>query len=83
MLTVHQFVMVISAIRAFQSGISGIKWLANPFFLSLSIMNLIVELLAQVFMAYKFPLLFVSLVIIGNPLFQREARRLLTKLVKI
>ena len=77
MSTMHTFVMLIAAIRAFQSGIKN-----NDVLSFISIINLITEVIAQVFIAYKFPLLFVSLVIMGDPLFQRVARRLLTKIVQ-
>jgi hypothetical protein len=74
MLTVHQFVMIIAAIRAFQSGIKD-----NHVSSFISIINLITEVIAQVFIAYKFPLLFVSLVIMGDPLFQDTIKYLYKK----
>lgn len=80
MLSLHQIIMIYAAIQAFQSGRKSIKWSANPIFLFMTIINLIAEILTQVFMAYKFPLLFVSWMIITDPFYQRLLTRLLEKL---
>lgn len=65
--------MLVAAIQAFLSVIKYNQDLSFNF-----IINGITEVIAQVFIAYKFPLLFVSLVIMGHPLFQRLVRKLLT-----
>ena len=70
MLSIHNFVIIFTAISVAISGAKRIKWHLNPVFMFFSIMNLVAEILTQVFIAYKFPVLFVSWIIISDPLFQ-------------
>jgi hypothetical protein len=71
MLSLHQFVIIVAAISTAISGAKKITWLVNPLLLFLQLMNLSAEITTQVFIVYKFPILFVSLIIIKDPLFQR------------
>lgn len=82
MLSFHNFVIIFAAITVAISGVKKIKWNLNPFFMFLSIMNLVAEILSQVFIAYKFPILFVSWIIISDPLFQDTMKYLYKKLKK-
>lgn len=80
--TIHQFVMLMAAISTAASGAKKITWSAHPVLLSLSIMNLIAEILTQVYIVYKFPLLFVSYAVVSDPLFQDIMKKTYTKFIK-
>lgn len=79
MLSIHQFIMIFAAISTAISGTKRISRSINPFFVFISVMNLAGEVLTQVFMAYKFPILFVSWIIITDRLFQDMVKYLYKK----
>jgi len=70
MLSLYYFVIIITAISATISATKRIQWYNNPLFMFLSYMNLIADILTQVFIAYKWPIIVVSWVIITDPLTQ-------------
>ena len=82
MYVVHQFVIIMAAISTAISGAKRITWSVHPALLFLSIMNLIAEVITQVFIVYKFPLLFVSYVVVTDPLFQDIMKKTYTKFIK-
>lgn len=82
MYTVHQIVIIITAISTAISGAKRITWSINQVLLFLSVMNLIAEIITQVFIVYKFPLLFVSYVVVTDPLFQTTMKNIYTRFIK-
>lgn len=79
MLSFRQLIMIYATIQIFQSDMKYIRWLSNPVLLSLDIIYFITEVLIQLLIAYKFPLLFVSWLIITDAFYHR----LLTIIVTI
>ena len=60
MLTLRQIIVILAAIRGLRYGIKGINsWLISPLQLVFVIINLVIEILAQVFIAYRFTGLFI------------------------
>jgi hypothetical protein len=78
----HQIVIIIAAITAAIEGSKKIILTSHPLWLWLSVINFIAEVITQVFVVYKFPLLFVSLIIIKDPLFQHIMKKIYTKFIK-
>lgn len=81
MVSIHNLVIIFSAISVAISGAKRIKGHLNPVFMFLSIINLVADILTQVFIAYKFPVLFVSWIIISDPLFQDIIKYLYKKFI--
>lgn len=82
MLTIHKFIIVFAAITTAITGAKNIRWHLNPVFIFIEIMNIIGDILTQIFIAYKFPLLFVSWRIISDPLFQDIIKKYINILKK-
>jgi hypothetical protein len=82
MITFVQFGIIMAAINATIEGAKRITWSVNPISLCLSVMNLIAEIIIQVFIVYKFPLLFVSYVVVTDPLFQTIVKKYIYKIYK-
>jgi hypothetical protein len=80
MYTVHQIVIIMAAISTAISGAKRITWSVNPLLIFLSVMNLIAEIMTQVFIVYKFPLLFVSYVVVTDPVFQTIMKKIYKKI---
>lgn len=70
MISFNNLVIIIAAISAAISGSKDIKWYSNQVLLLFSIVSFITEIIIHILFAYKFPLLFVSYIIITDPLFQ-------------
>lgn len=81
-MSTHKFVIIFTAISVAILAAKRIKWHLKPVFMFFSIMNLVAEILTQAFIAYKFPVLFVSLIIISDTLFQDIIKYLYKKLKK-
>lgn len=80
MFTLHQFVIMFAAIVAAIEGAKRIKFSVHPVWIGLSVINYISEVSAQVFIAYKFPILFVSWIIIQDPSVQLIAKLIYKKI---
>ena len=76
----HNFVMIFAAITAVIVGAEKIKWSSHPVWLCLSVANYISDIISHVIISYKFPLLFISWIIIQDPLVQKIAKILYTKI---
>lgn len=85
MTSMYNFVILIAAIKGFESGvksfrfISEFKWIPSKVSLVLSIITVIVEILTNVFIAYKWPILFVSCLILTEPFYLRQLSNLYRK----
>ncbi len=82
-LTFHHFVIMFAAITAAIEGAKTIKLTLHPFWIYLSVINFIVEVSAQIFIAYKFPILFISWTVIQDPLVQKIVKLLYKKYYNI
>ncbi len=82
MYTFHQFVIMFAAITAAIEGSKKITLSSHPLWLCLSVTNFVAEVFSQVIIAYKFPLLFVSWIIIKDPLFQKIINQIYKKFIK-
>ena len=65
MLSLRQLIIVLAVIQGYQYGTKEVKFYPlSSFQLTMIIINLIAEILAQVFIAYKFPILFILCIFI-------------------
>lgn len=65
MLSLQQLIIVLAVIQGYQYGMKGVEFNSlSSFQLTMVIMNLFAEIMAQVFIAYKFPILFILCIFI-------------------
>ena len=87
MSTIQDLAMLIGAIKGFQSGANGINVISEyrlvprPILLVMSIISFIIEIFIHLFMAYKFPLLYISWFIISDPFYRKQIISLYKKIV--
>lgn len=80
MLTLRQIVVILAAIRGLHYGIKGLNsWLLSPLQLVFLIINLVIEILAQVFIAYKFTGLFILWLLVID----EEIQKLVKKFIEV
>jgi len=80
MLTLRQIIVILAAIRGLHYGIKGINsWLISPLQLVFVIINLVIEILAQVFIAYRFTGLFILWLLFID----EEIQDLMKKFIKV
>jgi hypothetical protein len=82
MYVAHQYGIVMAAITTAVSGAKRITWSDKSIWLYVLIINLVTEIISQVYFVYKFPLIFVSYVVVTNPLFQDIMKKTYTKFIK-
>jgi hypothetical protein len=82
MYVAHQYGIVMAAITTAVSGAKRITWSDKSIWLYVLIINLVTEIISQVYFVYKFPLLFVSYVVVTDPLFQTIMTKNIYKMYK-
>ena len=65
-----KYVVIFAALRSIYYGINNLKWSLNSFYIYLQIINLISEIIINSAIAYKFPLLFVSWIVLTSKEFK-------------
>ena len=87
MSTIQDLAMLIGAIKGVQSGANGINVISEyrlvprPILLIIAICSFIIDIFIHLFMAYTFPLLFVSWFIISDPFYRKQIISLYKKIV--
>lgn len=71
MISLHEILMLLIGISAVIIGVKKIKWVNDLSFMLILFISLLAEILTQVFIVYKFPLLFISWILITDPLVLR------------
>ncbi len=82
MYPIHKFITIFAAITTSLDGLKKINLSTHPVLLCLSLINFIVEVLSQTFIAYTFPTLFVCWVIINDSVFQLLLNLTYNKMIK-
>ena len=88
MSTLQQIAMLIGAIKGFENGAKELnvvykfKWIPSPILLLMSIISFIIEIFIHIFMAYKFPLLYISWFCLQDPFCIRQLTKLYNKIKK-
>jgi len=82
MSTFYNYLIIITAISELISGTKRIQWSTNQFFILMSIINILAEVLIHLFIAYEFPILFVSWIVISDPLFQNILKYFIKIMIK-
>lgn len=84
MISFHNYIIIVAAISAAISGAKKIKTFMStcakyPIFLYFFIINLIAEMAIETYIAYKYPFIFVSWIIVNDPLIQYIITMLIKK----
>jgi len=80
MISIHTMIIVIAALNGFNAATNHFRVVANPLYNLFSIINIIMEVMFYMLVAYKFPLTLVFVALVTDPMLNKTIVYILKKL---
>jgi hypothetical protein len=79
MISIHTMIITIAALNGFNAATNHFKLVANPLYNLFSIINIVIEVMFYMLVAYKFPLTLVFLALVTDPMLNKAIVYILKK----
>ena len=79
MISIHTMIIIIAALNGFYAATNNFRMGANPLYNLFSIINILLEVMFYMFVAYKFPITLVIAALVTDPMLNKSIVYILKK----